>query len=156
MEISTQLKSIYKQTAAALRGRERRLFMAQVVKMLGAGGQRYAEKELGWNRGTIRKGLFELNHGVRIEDNFSARGRKRSEERLPGLLVDIQKILLDDAKTDRIAKTVRLSTGEVRQRLVRDMGYKDEDLPTNETIRVKIHNLGFRFFQKVGKSRKRP
>ncbi len=156
MEISTQLKSIYKQTASALRGRERRLFMAQVVKMLGAGGQRYAEKELGWNRGTIRKGLFELNHGVRIEDNFSARGRKRSEERLPGLLVDIQKILLDDAKTDRIAKTVRLSTGEVRQRLVRDMGYKDEDLPTNETIRVKIHNLGFRFFQKVGKSRKRP
>ncbi len=156
MEISEQLKSIYKQTAAALRGHERRLFMAQVVKMLGHGGQRYAERELGWNRGTIRKGLHELNEGERIEDNFSARGRKRAEEKLPGLLVDIQKILLADPRTDRITKSVRVSTREVRERLVATMGYREEDLPTNETIRVKIHRLGFRFFHKPGHRGKRP
>lgn len=156
MDISPQLKSIYKQTASALRGRERRLFMAQVVKMLGAGGQRFAERELGWNRGTIRKGLVEINQGVHFVDNFSARGRKRAEEKLPGLLVDIQKILWEDNGTNRVAKTVKLSTQEVRERLVNDLGYANEDLPTNETLRIKIRGLGFRFAQKIERGRKRP
>lgn len=130
--------------------------MAQVVKMLGPGGQRFAERELGWNRGTIRKGLAEINQGVRIEDNFSARGRKRVEEKLPGLLVDIQKVLWEDSGTDHIAKTVQLSTQQVREKLVHDMGYRREDLPTNETIRVKIRGLGFYFARKFEGGRKRP
>lgn len=155
MEISEQLKSMYKQTAVALRGHERRLFMAQVVKMLGPGGQRFAEQELGWNRGTIRKGMRELAQGAPIRDRLSARGRKRAEEKLPGLLVDVQQILLQEDSTDRITKTVRLSTQAVRERLVATRGYRDEELPTNETLRVKIRGLGFRFFQR-GQGRQRP
>ncbi|MCB8921420.1 MAG: hypothetical protein H6662_07555 [Ardenticatenaceae bacterium] len=156
MEISDQLKGIYRQTADALRGREKRLFMAQVVKMLGNGGQRFAERELGWNRGTIRKGLYELNQGVVIQDNFSARGRKRSEEHLPGLLVDIQDVLWQDARTDRITKTVHLSTREIRGCLITQKGYLDEALPTNETLRTKVIGLGFRFYQRGTRKRKRP
>ena len=130
--------------------------MAQVVKMLGNGSQRFAERELGWNRGTIRKGLYELNQGVVIQDNFSARGRKRVEDHLPGLLVDIQDILWHDEKTDRITKTIYLSTRQIRECLVAQKGYLDEALPTNETLRTKVIGLGFRFYRAVSGRRKRP
>ena len=63
--------------------------MAKVVTLLGRGGQSFAERVLGWNRGTIRKGLTELRSGQAIEDRFGQRGRRRIEERLPNLLEDI-------------------------------------------------------------------
>lgn len=46
---------------------------------------RLAERELGWNRGTIRKGQRELERGIVCLDAYSLRGRKRSEEHLPNL-----------------------------------------------------------------------
>ena len=57
------LKVLLKDTATRLKGSERRQFMAQVVQSLGRGGAVQAERELGWNRGTVRKGLYELEHG---------------------------------------------------------------------------------------------
>ncbi len=63
----------------------------------GPGGQRQAEKELGWNRGTIRKGRRELSSNLRCADAFSARGRKKIEEKLPHLCEDIKAIV--DAQT---------------------------------------------------------
>src|SRR5258707_10151143 len=38
--------------------RARRMFMARTVQALGESGQRLAERKLGWNRGTIRKGML--------------------------------------------------------------------------------------------------
>jgi hypothetical protein len=61
--------------------------MAQTVKLLGHGGQVRAEKELGWDRGVIRKGIKELESGITCIDNFSARGRYRAEKHLPNLRV---------------------------------------------------------------------
>ena len=49
--------------------------MAQVVNLLGRGGQRFAESVLGWNRGTIRKGFIELESGRPIADRYCHRGR---------------------------------------------------------------------------------
>jgi hypothetical protein len=71
--------------------------MARVVKLLGWGGQSYAERELGWNRRTIRKGSGELTSGVVQEDNFAARGRKRAEEHL---LEDIEELVEGWSQTD--------------------------------------------------------
>ena len=47
--------------------------MAEVVQGLGIGGQTFAERELGWNRRTIRKGTEELTSGQAFID-----GRSRS------------------------------------------------------------------------------
>ena len=58
-----------------------------------ARGPTRAETELGWIRGGIRKGLHELESGIRCVDNFAARGRKRPEYYLPNLLADIQSIV---------------------------------------------------------------
>ncbi len=72
---------------------ERRQFMAQIVLELGFGGCSKAERELGWNRRTIRKGMRELKSGITCVDNLSARGRKSIENRLSTLLEDIKTIV---------------------------------------------------------------
>ncbi len=76
----------------------------------GPVGQRQAEKELGWNRGTIRKGTRELSSGVRCTEVFSARGRKKAEEKLPHLCEDIKAIVDSQSQIDPSFKTQRLYT----------------------------------------------
>jgi hypothetical protein len=56
MELTDSLKALFIETAKSLQGSVRRMFMARTVKELEAGGQRRAERELGWGRMTIRKG----------------------------------------------------------------------------------------------------
>jgi hypothetical protein len=147
MKLTEELKKTYIKTAQALKGSERRQFMASIVKCLGYGGQSQAAKELGWCRDTIRKGMGELESGIAIADNFAARGRKRSEERLPNLLQDIRAIADGQSQTDPSFQSTRLytriSARAVRQALIEKKGYSDEQLPTEETIRVKLNDLGY-------------
>ncbi len=108
VELSEAQKEVYRATARSLKGHERRVFMARVVKLLGKGGQSQAKRELGWDRDTIRKGRHELESGMAWLDAYSARGRKRAEERLPNLLMDIQAIVDGQSQTDPSFKSRRL------------------------------------------------
>jgi hypothetical protein len=134
------------ETANDLRGAQRRLFMARVVRALGAGGQRRAEEELGWNRVTVRKGMRELTAGV-AGDAFSSRGRHRAEDRLPNLLADIRDIVTSQSQADPRFRTLRLYTRltaeEVRRQLIVAKGYREDQLPKPRTIRTKLNDLGF-------------
>ena len=67
--------------------------MAKTVEQLGPGGQRLAERELGWHRDLIRKGQREVNSGIICVDAFKSRGRKPTESHLPMLLEDIRAIV---------------------------------------------------------------
>ncbi|MDQ6962487.1 MAG: hypothetical protein Q9M28_08175 [Mariprofundaceae bacterium] len=58
--------------------------MGRIVKLLGWGGQVFAEKTLGWNGCTIRKGQQEHSRGKSFEDLFTLRGRRRIEEKYSG------------------------------------------------------------------------
>lgn len=148
LELTAELKATYIKTAKTLKGSDRRVFMARIVRSLGYGGQSKAERELGWCRNTILKGTNELASGVRIVDNFSARGRKKAEEKLPNLLLDIQAIVDGQSQTDPTFQTTRLytrlSAAEVRRQLIAQKGYTDQELPTEETIRVKLNDLGYK------------
>lgn len=153
--LTDTLKVLWKETANRLKGTERRQFMAQVVQALGPGGQAQAERELGWNRGTIRKGRYELEHGP-IRDAFEQRGRKPAETRLPRLLDDIRAIAephtqADPALTSQRLYT-RLSAAEVRRRLIEHKGYGDAELPSEEVIRQRMNQLGYRL-QRVAKTK---
>src|SRR5450755_1963542 len=64
MELTDAVKALLLNTAKDLKGSARRICMARTVQALGEGGQRLAERELGWKRGTIRKGMEELKHGI--------------------------------------------------------------------------------------------
>lgn len=156
MELTEALKATYIETAQALKGSDRRVFMAGIVKSLGRGGQRQAERELGWCRATIRKGLRELESGQRLVDNYRARGRKKVEAKLPNLLDDISALVDGHSQTDPTFQSARLytrlSAAEVRRQLIQSKGYTDEELPTEETIRVKLNQLGYKL-RAVQKSR---
>jgi len=156
MALTDELKALFIDIAEKLKGNKRRTFMAQVAKLLGKGGQRCAERELNWNRGTVRKGMHEMESGIACEDAFSARGRKRAEEHLPNLLQDIEAIADEESQADPTFKTTRLytriSAAEVRKQLILQKGYTDKELPSDETIRVKLNGLDYRL-RSVQKSR---
>ena len=155
MELPDALKACFSDTAQTLKGSTRRLFMARTVKELGAGGQRRAERELGWSRVTIRKGTHELESGIPIQDAFAARGRTRAEAHLPNLLTDIQVIVDSQSQTDPQFRTnrlyTRLSAAEVRRQLIAQKGYTDAELPTVQTISTKLNDLGY-YPKKVAKT----
>jgi hypothetical protein len=155
MELTEEVKVLVLNTAKDLKGSARRMFMARTVEALGEGGQRLAERELGWNRGTIRKGMHEVAHGIACVDGFRLRGRKRSEDHLPSLLIDITAIVDGQSQADPQFRTTRLYTRltatEVRRQLIAKFGYTDEELPTAETIGTKLNMLGY-YPKKVAKS----
>jgi hypothetical protein len=146
MDLTDSLKALFIDTATTLKGSARRIFMARTVKELGPGGQRRAERELGWSRVTIRKGTGELERGIPLQDNFAARGRKRAEVHLPHLLTDIHAIVQSQSQTDPQVRTnrlyTRLSATEVRRQLIAQNGYTDADLPTVQTSSTKLADLG--------------
>ena len=94
IELTENLKYLYIKTAKKLKGSDRRQFMAEVVKGLGIGGQTLVERELGWNRRTIRKGMQELESGQPIIDGFDRSGRKGVETKLPNLLLDMKSFVM--------------------------------------------------------------
>src|SRR5215813_2205137 len=155
MELTDSLKTLLIETAKALTGSARRLFMARTVKELGPGGQQRAARELGWGRMTIRKGMRELDSGLVCLDAFALRGRKRAEEHLPNLLTDIKAIVDSQSQADPQFRThrlyTRLTAAEVRRQLIAQKGYTDQQLPTAETIGTKLNDLGY-YPRKVAKS----
>jgi len=146
--VSEEQKEAYIEAANALKGGHRRQFMARIVNALGYGGQSWAERELGWARPTIRKGQQELAAGVAPQPNPGGPGRPRAEEALPRLLDDLKTLADAQSQTDPTFRTTRLytrlSASAARQGLIEKFGYTDEELPTAETIRVKLNELGYR------------
>jgi Rhodopirellula transposase DDE domain len=147
IQVTDDLKALYIKTAKVLKGSDKRQFMAGVVKDLGVGGQTYAERELGWNRCTIRKGMAELLSGEAIPDAYWRSGRNRVEVKLPNLLEDIQAIVNPQSQTDPTFQSTRLYTritaAEVRRQLILTKGYKDDELPTAETIRRRLNEMNY-------------
>lgn len=145
--ITLALKETFIETAKTLKGHERRRFMARIVRDMGRGGAAWAERDLGWDRKTIRKGCQELDKGQPIQDNLRARGRKKAEHHLPDLLTDIQAIVEGESQTDATFRTTklytRLSAQEVRQRLIEQKGYPEAALPTANTIGLKLNALDY-------------
>lgn len=156
MVLTDELKAVFRDTAERLKGYERRRFQAQTVKALGPGGQRLAERELGWNRETIRKGMHELESGFRCLEATIFRRPKRAEERLPRLLADICAIVDGQSQTDPQFRSnrlyTRLTAAEVRRQLITQKGYTDAELPTERTILTKLNDLDYHL-TKVAKAK---
>src|SRR5215510_10403770 len=129
MELTDSLKSLCIETATSLKGSARRLLMARTVKERGAGGQRRAERALGWGRMTIRKGTHDLESGFTCLDAFAARGRKRVEVHLPPLLPDIRAIVYSKNPAATQIYTLplytRLRAADARRHLHTQQGYAD-------------------------------
>lgn len=155
-KITPELKNVLNETKSKLKGPERRKFMAQIVSVMGPGGQSRAERELGWNKHTMIKGRKELESGISCIDNFSGRGRKCVEDHLPNILNDIKDLVNPGSQADPTFRTTKLYTPitakEVHKRLIEEKHYSEDQLPTIRTIRTKLNQLNFHP-QKVSKSK---
>jgi hypothetical protein len=92
-QLTVQSLSTIKLAAKKLSGSKRRAFQAQVTKDYLGGSGRRAERVFGWSRTTVEKGLRELETGIVCIDNFSARGRYRTEEKDPALEAAIRALV---------------------------------------------------------------
>ena len=155
MELSPHVCALIRATAADFSGPDRRGFIARTLAHLAL-SQRQAQRLFGWGRDTIRKAQHEARSGITCLDATSRRGRKPVEVHLPHLLDDIRALAQDHCQTDPTFQTTRLfcrlTAAEVRRQLIARKGYTDADLPSVQTIGVKLNALGFRL-RKVAKCR---
>src|SRR4051794_33070649 len=100
MRPEPEMIPVLSDAAKALKGSQKRLFMAKTVKAMGRGGQRWALEPPGWAGDTIRKGMHDLDRGMTCVAAFSARRRKPAEEHLPRLLDDIRDIVDGQCQAD--------------------------------------------------------
>lgn len=156
MQLTQEFKETLNETQATLNGYVRRHFMAKIVETVFGGKPSHAERELGWNRTTLRKALNELHGEFCYIDHYHERGRKKSEEHLPNLLSDLRAIVDSQSQTDPTFRTnrlyTRLSAAEVRQQLIKQKGYQESELPCAATIGNKLNDLGYQL-RAVQKSR---
>ena len=105
--------------------------------------QRQAQRRFGWGRDTLRKAQHEARCGITCHDATSRRGRKPAEFHLPHLLDDIRAIAQDHCQTDPTFQTTRLycrlTAAEVRSQLIQRKGYTEDQLPSRQTIGVKLN-----------------
>ena len=147
MELIEEVKALLIETEKVLKGNARRLFMARTVHALGERGKPPGRQELGWNRGTIRKGQRELESGIVCLDAYALRGSKPSRRASAQLAAsDITAIMDGQSQADPQFRTnrlyTRLTATEVRRQLIAQYGYRDDALPTAETIATKLNELG--------------
>ena len=139
---------LWKETAKELSGSAKRMFMAKVVRLIGYGGQRFVEKELDWNRGTIRKGQLELKTAPIDDKRKGNSGRRPVGHEFPELDNDIWAILEPTGQTDPTFRSTRIYTPmtakQVHKRLTEISRYTQSTLPTSRTISNRMKVLGYR------------
>lgn len=107
----------------------------------------FAHAVLGWNRGTLRKGLLELEQGVAATDDYANCGRPRSESKLPDLVADIHALVQPRSQVDPTFRSTRLYTPltarAIRARLSSLGKYQAGQVPGRRTLSSLINRLGY-------------
>lgn len=148
MELDTdRFDALLRSGARRLTGYKRRLFMAEVATELCGASPRQAEARFGWGRETVEKGLNEARLGIRCLENFTARSRRRSEDKNPALAADIRAIVEPHTQADPELKSSRrytnLTAAEVRLALIAK-GHAEEALPKERTLRDILNRMNYR------------
>ena len=137
-----------KDAARKLTGAKRRAFEAQVTLEYLGGRARKAETVFGWRRQTVELGMNELHRHITCLGNFSARGNHKTEEKFPQLKEDISSLVEPESQTDpkfqSLFKYTRMTAKAVRQALIDKKGWKDEDLPSENTIGNILNRMSYR------------
>jgi len=146
--LNDTIKATVKDAAQKLTGYRKRDFMAKVTEDYFAGSARKAETVFGWSRKSVQLGLHERRTGIRCIDNYSARGRHKSERKLPDLTKDISAMVdmksQADPKFQSTFMYAQVSARAVREELVKTKGYDEAMLPSRETIGAVLNRMGYR------------
>jgi hypothetical protein len=148
LTITPQLQATWQQIREHLKGPQRRLFMASVVKGAGPRLASFFAKTMNWNPATIRKGMHELTSGIACLDAYDRCGRKPLEASLLNLEKDLHEMGQATSQTDPTFRTNqlyrKLTAGEARRRLIEEKGYDAKTAPSERTLRRKLSALGYK------------
>jgi hypothetical protein len=137
-----------KDAAQKLTGAKRRAFQAQVVLDYLNGSARRAETVFGWSRRTVILGLHELWTGITCVDNTSARGNRTTEEKRPQLAEDMRSLADPHSQVDPKFQSpfryTRMTAKAMRQALIDQKSWEDNQLPCENTIGNILNRLGYR------------
>ena len=146
--LTDQVRATFRDAASKLTGAKKRAFTAQVALDYFEGSARKTERALGWDRVSIQRGLDSLESGIPYADNYSARGRKKTEVLLSHLEQDIRDLVEGEAQADPKFQTtfryLKVSAREVCDQLILQKSYIDEELPTRQTIGEILNRLNYR------------
>lgn len=131
-----------------LTGFRRREFQAEMTIKYCDGKPRGAEQLFGWGREAVNTGLNERRTGMRCLDDFSARGRFKSEEKCPKLVAQIHQIVEPKSQADPKFQTplayTRMTAKAVRRQLIAKAEGDDARVPAERTVLDIMNRLGYK------------
>ena len=145
-ELTEAVRETIQSGARKLTGFRRRQFQAEVARQYCEGSARQAERLFGWGRDAVETGLHELRTGMRCLDNFSARGRHKTEARQPALAAQIHAIVEPKSQADPKFQTplafTRITAKAVRAQLVA-WASDSTQVPAERTMYSILNRLGY-------------
>ncbi len=155
-KLDNELKTVIKDAAGRLTGFDRRGYQAKITSDYFGRSARKAEREMGWGRESVEKGLKESESGIRCTDNYQGRGRKRTEDRIPGIREDIISLAEPQTQADPSVKSsltyTRITAGTMKKALIDEKGYDEDELPSENTVGNILNRLGYNL-KRVQKSK---
>ncbi len=146
-DLTEAVRETIKSGAWKLTGAQRRQFQAEVAIQYCKGSAREAERVFGWGRDAVHTGLNELRTGIRCLDNFTGRGRPKSEEQDPTLVAQIQAIVEPECQADPKFQTplafTRITAKAVHQQLLAQASDEQQHLPAERTVYDILNRLGY-------------
>lgn len=147
-ELLDSVKQDILSAARKLQGFLRRQFQAEITLKYCEGKPRRAEQIFGWGREAVNTGLNELRSGIRCAEEFSARGRHKSEEVNPKLVQQIEALIEPLSQADPQLKTplayTRVTAKKVHEHLVALAKETDQPVPAKRTMSNILNRLGYR------------
>lgn len=146
-ELTDDFIQTIRSAAKLLSGFKRRQFQAEMAVKYCQGSARQAEKTFGWGRDAVNTGLNEVRTGIRCQDAYELRGRKKSEELCPELEEHIHRLVDPQAQADPKFQTTlaftRITARAVRDAL-RDVPELKDFVPGRQTVGCLLNRLGYR------------
>ena len=147
-ELTESVKETIRSAARKLTGFQRRQFQAEMAIKYCQGNPRRAEHVFGWGRDAVNTGLNELRTGIRCVENYSTRGRRKSEEKSPELVQEIQALVEPESQADPKFQTplayTRITAKAVHERLVANTVGNGRHVPAERTVYDILNRLGYR------------
>ena len=149
VELTEVVRTTLKSAAEKLTGFRRRQFQAEVAQQYCQGSARQAERIFGWGRDAVHTGLNELRSGIRCVDNFSDRGRHKTEEQNPALVEQLHAIVAPTSQADPKFQTplafTRITAKAVHAQLVVQASDSSRQVvPAEQTVHDILNRLGYR------------
>jgi len=147
-ELTEQVRGTIRSAAQKLTGYLRRQLQAEVAEQYCAGNPRRAEAVFGWGRAAVQLGLQERRSGIRCVDDYSTRGRHKSEEKFPELTAEIEALVEPASQADPKFQTplafTRMTAKAVHEQLLAKAAQLSGSVPAERTLHDILNRLGFR------------